>query len=262
MGLLLHVEWIELSGQKKILDIMPVIASPGLSEAVEDRKKLAKEIEEKTGGMFKLEMTNIEKGTASIEGAYDEELNAPAILKKVKEAEEKGYSAVVIDCFGDPALDAARELVGIPVIGANEAACHLAAQMAPRFSIISILPEIDHLVRGLLAKRGLLQYLASMPTIGIPVLDLEKDREKTALATARAIEKAFKEDGAYAVVFSCTGMSSLVEMVQKQLDKKGVKVPIIEPLRAAVYSAIMFLLMGTSHSKAAYMPPRAKPTRL
>jgi len=251
-----------LSGQKKILDIMPVISSAGLSEAAEDRKKLAEEIEEKTGGAFKLEMTNIEKGTASIEDAYDEALNAPAILKKVKEAEEKGFSAVVIDCFGDPALDAARELVSIPVAGANEAALHLAAQIAPRFSIINILPEVEPLVRGLVVKRGLLQYLASMVPIGIPVLDLEKDYQKSALAITRAIEKAFKEDGAYAVVLGCTGMSSLLEIVRKQLDKKGLKVPIVEPLRAAVYSAIMFSLIGLSHSKAAYMPPRAKPTKL
>lgn len=251
-----------MSGQKRILDIMPVIASPSLSEAVEDRKKLAKEIEEKTGGMFKLETTNIEKGTASIEGAYDEELNAPAILKKVKEAEEKGYSAVVIDCFGDPALDAARELVSIPVVGANEASCHLAAQIAPRFSIINILPELEPLVRGLMAKRGLLHYLASIVTIGIPVLDLEKNLEKSASSIGRAVEKAFKEDGAYAAVLGCTGMSSLLGVVKKQLDKKGVRIPIVEPLRAAVYSAIMFSLMGISHSKLAYMPPRPKPTRL
>ena len=251
-----------MSGPKRILDIMPVIATAGSREAAEDRRKLAEEIEKKTGGIFKLEMTNIEKGTASIEDAYDEALNAPAILKKVKEAEEKGFSAVVIDCFGDPALDAARELVRIPVVGANEAACHLAAQIAPKFSIINILPEIEPLVRGLLAKRGFLQYLASMIPIGIPVLDLEKDCEKSASVIARAIEKAFKEDGAYAVILGCTGMSSLLEIVKKQLDRKGVKIPIVEPLRVAVYSAIMFSLIGMSHSKVAYMPPRPKPTKL
>jgi len=251
-----------LSSPKKILDIMPVIATADQSEAAEDRKRLAEEVEEKTRGMFRLEMANIEKGTVSIEDAYDEALNAPAILKKVKEAEEKGYSAVVIDCFGDPALDAAKELVSIPVVGANEAACHLAAQIAPKFSIINILPEVEPLVRGLLIKRGFLQYLASIVTIGIPVLDLEKDREKSASAVVRSIEKAFKEDGAYAAVLGCTGMSSLLEIVKKQLDKKGVNIPIVEPLRAAVYSAIVFSLIGISHSKAAYMPPRPKPTKL
>jgi Asp/Glu/hydantoin racemase len=74
---------------------MPVIATPGSSEAAEDRNKLAQEICEKTGGMFRLEMTSINKGTASIENAYDETLNAPAILKSVKDAGEKGFSAVV-----------------------------------------------------------------------------------------------------------------------------------------------------------------------
>ena len=38
--------------------------------------------------------------------------------QKVKWAEEKKYDAVIIDCFIDVALDAARELVNIPVVGA------------------------------------------------------------------------------------------------------------------------------------------------
>lgn len=239
-----------------------MIAISGLSNAVEDRKRLAKEVEENTGGKFSLEMTNIDKGTSSIEDAYDEALNAPAILRSVKEAEEKGFSAVVIDCFCDPALDAARDLVSIPVVGANEASCHLAAQIAPRFSIINTLPEVEPLIRRALAKRGLLQYVASMISIGISALELEKNRERSASAIARATEKAFREDRAYAVILGCGNMSSLLTLVRKQLVEKGIDIPIVEPLRAAVYSAIMFSLIGTSHSKSAYVPPRPKPSKL
>jgi len=246
----------------RILVVLPVVYTEGLKGALEDRRRLAKEIDQRTGGLVKLDMASLDKGTASIEDAYDEAINTPYILEKVKKAEDEGYNAVVIDCFGDPGLDAARELVNIPVVGANEASCHLAAQLAPKFSIINILPETEHLVRGLAVKYGLLQPLASVITINIPVLALEKDPEKTVATIAQAAEKAVKEDGAYAIVLGCTGMSSLIEGVKSQLEAKGIKIPVIEPLRAAIYTAIAWTLMGASHSKEAYRPPRPKLRKL
>jgi len=246
----------------RILVILPIVYTEGLKGALEDRRKLAEEIDQRTGGLVKLDAASLDKGTASIEDAYDEAINTPYILEKVKKAEEEGYNAVVIDCFGDPGLDAARELVNIPVLGANEASCHLAAQLAPKFSIINILPETEHLIRSLVTKYGLLQSLASMITINIPVLALEKDPEKTVAAITQAAEKAVKEDGAYAIVLGCTGMSSLIEGVKSQLETKGIKIPVIEPLRAAIYTAIAWSLMGASHSKEAYRPPRPKLRKL
>jgi len=246
----------------RILVILPIVYTEGLKGALEDRRKLAKEIDQRTGGLVKLDAVSLDKGTASIEDAYDEAINTPYILEKVKKAEEEGYNAVVIDCFGDPGLDAARELVNIPVVGANEASCHLAAQLAPRFSIMNILPETEHLVRGLATKYGFLQHLASMITVNIPVLALEEDPEKTVATIAQAAEKAVKEDRAYAIVLGCTGMSSLIKGVKSQLEAKGIKIPVIEPLRAAIYTAIAWSLMGASHSKEAYRPPRPKLRKL
>jgi len=251
-----------MDGEKRIMSVLPIVYTEGVKGALEDRKKLAEEIEQRTGGRVKLDFTTIEKGTASIEGSYDEALNAPHILEKVKKAEQEGYDAVVLDCFGDPGLDAARELVDIPVLGANESSCHLAAQLAPTFSIINVLPETEYLVRGLLVKHGLLQHLASIITVNIPVLELEEDPEKSISTIARAAERAVREDGASAVVLGCTGMSSLVEGVRSKLEAKGIKIPVIEPLRGAVYTAVSWVLMGVSHSKAAYRPPRAKPIKL
>jgi len=246
----------------KILDLLPIVYTEGLKSGMEDRKKLAAEISQKTGGLVELEAVSLEKGTASIEGFYDEALDIPHILETVKKAEQEGYDAVVIDCFGDPGLEAARELVNIPVLGANESSCHLAAQIADRFSVINILPETEHLIRSLIVKYGLLQHLASIVTVDIPVLELEKDPEKSVEKIAQAAEKATREDGASAIVLGCTGMSSLVESVKAKLKAKGIDVPVIEPLRGAIYNAIAWVLMGVSQSKRAYMPPRSKMIKL
>lgn len=242
----------------KLVDLIPIIYTEGIKVAIEDRKNLAMRLRKETNGLIEMDVITLDKGTASIESSYDEHINAPYIIQKVKWAEKNKYDAVVIDCFGDPALDPARELVKIPVVGANHSACFLAAQIAQRFSIINILPETEPLIRMLLIKYGLLQHLASIETINVPVLELEKEPEKTLEKIVNACEKAFKEHSAYAIVLGCTGMSTLAEEAEKILRKKGINVPIIEPLRAAIYTAISWVLMGISHSKEAYRHPRPK----
>ena len=242
----------------KIVDLVPIMYTEGIKLAIEDRKNLAKRLEEETDGLVKMDVITLDKGTASIESAYDEFVNAPYIIQKVKWAEDNGYNAVVIDCFGDPALDAAREVAKIPVVGANHSACFLASQIAGRFSIINILPETEPLIRYLLAKYGLLQHLASIETIHVPVLELEKEPEKTVEKIVNASKKAYREHSAYAIVLGCTGMSALAEEAQKKLLEEKIEIPVIEPLRAAIYTAISWVLMGISHSKEAYRIPRPK----
>lgn len=247
---------------KRILDILPVIYTEDLKDAMEDRKKLAEEVSQRTGGLLKLDFVSLEKGTASIEGFYDDALNVPQILEQAKKAEETGYDAVVIDCFADVGLDASRELVKIPVLGANESGCHLAAQIAPKFSIINVVPESQNVIRSAVVRNGTIQNLASIVTVNIPVLALEKDPQKSVMVIAQASEKAVKQHGAYAIVLGCTGMSSLVKGVREQLKAKGINASVIEPLRAAVYNAVMWVLMDVSHSKEAYRPPRPKLRKL
>jgi len=242
----------------KILNIIPIIYSDDLKAAFKDREKLANDIWEETNGLVKLETVALEKGTASIESSYDEYVNAPYILQKVKWAEENNYNAVTIDCFGDPALDAAREIVRIPVIGANHSSIFLAAQLAHRFTVINILRETEPLIRSLIAKYGLTQHLASVETIEVPVLDLEKDPLKLVDKIVEAGKKAYNTSSAYALVLGCTGMSFIAEKAQERLFAEEIEIPVIEPLRAAIYTAMSWVLLKKSHSKAAYMPPRPK----
>jgi len=144
------------------------------------------------------------------------------------------------------------------VIGVAQSAAHLAAQLAPRFSIINTVREFAYIDRDLMVKYGLSQHLASVITIDTPVLSLEVRRGRTITALVGAVQKAVREDGAQAVVLGCTGMPSLVAATRKRLAAKGLDVPIVEPLRAAVYTAVAWALGGITHSKEAFMPPRAK----
>jgi len=242
---------------KKILDIIPVPLTPQLENSTKDAYKIAKELSDKTNNSFGMDIISINKGSTSIEDAYDEAINSPYILEKIKDI-GSNYDAIVIDCFGDPGLDAAREITKVPVIGVNEASTHIASQISSKFSIINILPETENLILKILTKNGLLQSLASIVTINIPVLSLEKEVDKTVESIIKGIEKAVKEDKAQAIVLGCTGMSFLLESVKEKLTQKGIEVPIIEPLRAGVYTAVSWILLDIAQSKLTYRPPRDK----
>ena len=58
-----------------------------------------------------LSHVEIEHGPASIESHYDEMLATPATVARIVEAERDGMDAVIINCMGDPGMQAGREAV-------------------------------------------------------------------------------------------------------------------------------------------------------
>ncbi|MGC8981988.1 MAG: aspartate/glutamate racemase family protein [Minisyncoccia bacterium] len=239
---------------KKILDLLPIPKIENLESTLKDRKDLSQKISALTNFSFQLDIELIKKGSVSIEGAYDEVINSPYIIETIKEI-GNNYDAIIIDCFLDPSLEAAREITKVPVIGENEASTHLASQISSKFSIINVIPETENLIYKILKKNGLSDNLASIITINIPVLSLEKNMDRTIENIVKSIEKAVYEDKAQSIIFGCTGMSSLLEKVKEKLK---IEIPIVDPLRAGIYTAISWILLGITQSPIAYMPPRKK----
>ena len=64
---------------------------------------------------------HVPEGPASIESMYEEYLSIPATARRAVELEQEGWEALILGCYGDPGLDALRELVSIPVVGPGEA---------------------------------------------------------------------------------------------------------------------------------------------
>jgi allantoin racemase len=173
-------------------------------------------------------------------------------------AEKEGVDAVIIDCMADPGLDAAREMVTIPVVGPAETAMHVASMLGHRFSVITILDQVAPMFDRHAAKMGLAERLASVRAVNIPVLELD-DSERVVKALIQQSVKAVREDGAHVIVFGCTGMIGLAGEVQKGLVEQGiVDVPIIDPGILAVKVAEALADLGLSHSKRTYPTPPEK----
>jgi len=206
------------------------------------------------------EISNVflDSGPASVESAYDEAVAVPDTVAKVRQAEREGIDAVIINCMGDPGLDAAREVVSIPVIGPCEASMHVAAMLGHKFSVLGVLdrviPQFEHQAQ----KYGVKDKLASVRSIDLPVLELEKGREQF---VARAVGKAvgaIEEDGAHVIVLGCTGLAGLAQQIENALRERGYDVPVIDPASTALKIAETLVDLKLAHSKRTYPYPPEK----
>ena len=181
----------------RILNIVPDIYTEGIAVSVKDRQALAAALKEETGGLVELESRIVEGGSESIECFYDSALAAPYILKLVQQGEKDGFDAIVLDCFLDPALSECRELVRIPVMGACQSSCSLAARMAGRFSVIGILDNADRCIRENIRCYCFERQLASIPVIHMPVVELHNSEEALVDKAAAAANQAVRQGGGW-----------------------------------------------------------------
>lgn len=205
-----------------------------------------------------ISVVGLDRGPASLESDYEDALAVPDLLNKVQAAEREGVDAVIIDCMADPGLGPARELVVIPVVGAAQASMHLAAILAHRFSVVTILERDTPLIERLAHLYGLQDKLISTRPINVPVLELDKDRDRLLESLTDQSAKAVLEDGAHAIVFGCTGMIGLARSVQEGLAHRGCEVPVIDPSLAALKWAETLVDTGLTHSKRTYPYPPEK----
>lgn len=167
-------------------------------------------------------------GPASIEGHLEDELAAVATLEAI--AERAGeYDGVIIACYGDPGLYAARELSPVPVVGIAEASMLMACMVAHRFSVVTVLPRIRPMVEDVVARYGLAGRCASVRATSLAVLDIERDPDAAEREIAAEASRAIAEDGAEAICLGCAGMGPLDRRVQETLG-----VPVIDGVAAAV----------------------------
>jgi len=194
-----------------------------------------------------IEVVNIEKGPESIESTFESAMAEPYAMEKIREAEAQGFDGVAISCMCDCGLQGGRELVKIPVTSACESSILLASALGTRFSMITISGGIAGLLHRLVTQSGLESRLASIRTVNIHVVDLNKDATKTKEALLKEAREALEKDGAHVIVLACTGMTGMAHYLQQQL-----KIPVIDPLGASIKMAETMVDLKLAQSRVTY----------
>ncbi len=184
-------------------------------------------------------------GVDSIECYVDEYLAIPGVLKEIiKGDKEEHADAFIISCFGDPGLQAAREVTDKPVLGIAESAIAAAKMIAPYFSIVSVLDRSRKVTEDVVNNYGAAQFCRSIRSTGLSVLEFGNDPVKGKNALAEQSRKAIKEDGAECILLGCAGFVDFVEQLKKELG-----VPVLDGVMPAVKFAEALVQMGLKTSK-------------
>lgn len=194
-------------------------------------------------------------GPASIESHYDEALAVPGVLAEIAAGERDGCDGYLIACFGDPGLDAARELARGPVLGIAEAAMHTASVLGRGFSVVTTLGRTTGRAEDLARHYGFDRHCRGVHACEIPVLDLDADPENAVAAITEAGRAALDADGSDALVLGCAGMSGLAGRLSAALD-----VPVVDGVTAGLLAVQSLVAMGLrTGDRGEFAAPPEKP---
>ena len=89
-----------------------------------------------------------------------------------------GMDAVIVAAFGDPGLEAARELLPIPVVGMAEAAMLTACMLGRRFAVVTFAPSLCAWFHDSIDHVGLRQRCSGVHCLDEPFADIASVAEE------------------------------------------------------------------------------------
>ena len=201
-----------------------------------------------------IRVQSVPSGYPSIESERDAVTVAPHLLHGMQKAEAEGASAGIVGCFSDPALDAIRETVRMPVVGPGQSAIALAMQLGESYSILSPLDSGAKRALPRLRGQGLTERLASIRGVGVSVVDLIRGDNT---AWDRIIEAGRRciDDGADVLVMGCMSMAFMG--VDRELSDR-LSMPVVNPVLAALKTTETLVDLALSHSRTAWPSPPDK----
>lgn len=188
-------------------------------------------------------------GPVSIEGYYDEAMAIPGMLKAIQSAED--FDAVVIACFDDTGLDAARCITDKPVLGIGEAAYRVASMLSNKFSVVTTLSRSVPALEHNLLRYGLERQCIKVRASDIPVLSLEAEELDAVSQISQHISLAVEQDKAEAIVLGCAGMVDLADALSAQFG-----IPVLDGVTCAVSICEGLIKLGVKTTRqGGYSPP-------
>jgi allantoin racemase len=223
----------------RIRDIVPVRSPKVIAGMKAQRQKWARPD-------VGIEVVPIERGPFSMEFAIEEVLAGPYVLQAVRQAENDGVDAVVLDCMVDPVLRAARETVKIPVLAPGQSGLTVASLLGARIAVIGM-KNGQQVLEEHIRAYGFSHRVCSMHVVDAPPADLIESQPYCLDIINREIDAAIAQHRAEVILFGCTAMSGYIDDLKAKYG-----LPIVEPMACAINMAITLVNMGLSHSKFCY----------
>lgn len=153
-----------------------------------------------------------------------EDAQARAVVKAVLDANNADFDAVVIACHYDPALEQARAVSHIPVVGPLQLTSSLTQQFGPKFAVITDVVEAESVIHGLIDGYGHGEACTGVTAIGWDGDAILKDTRGAAEAVDRIVATIAESGEAQSIVIGCTIVSAAYETHRDSLPDHGVVV--------------------------------------
>jgi len=187
---------------------------------------------------------NLYEGPQSIEYEYDRDIATPYVIEEVIKANKEGFNAIIINCFDDPGVEAAREISNVLVLGIGETSIIVSLTLGYRIAIISIGKHSNSVYYKKAITLGIKDRIAYVSGIDINILDIRKNVDKVKQMLLNEIEKAISDYGAEVIVLGCSGLIGLAEELSRI-----VCVPIIDPTLITIKIAEALIKLSIKHNK-------------
>jgi allantoin racemase len=238
-----------LRQKDKEVDMRIMLIAPGSygPKEIEIRQEYAESL---CSPGTRVTLVNIE-GPGSPTDAVTVALMAPGVLKRVEQAEKEGYNVVVVGCFADPGLEAAKTAAKIPVVGQGESTFHVACLLADRFGLITLTQEFVPMFWRRAKVYGVADRITSIKPVDIPVIEFSQRRDEL---EARFIELAKQHiiEGAHLIVVACGAMFPALGVGSAKRLSEKLGITLVDCTATALRMAEVLVNLGIAQSPVAF----------
>ncbi len=164
--------------------------------------------------------------------------NTVGMLDGLAKAGENGCDVAIILCGNDPALQQARDMLSIPVVGITESAMHVACLLGRRFGVITLDNASVAMVERNLRAYGLEDRAVSHRPVrspgfyesGVDWFTDEKVLRGRVIPEFEKVARGLIDDGAEVIVTACGSYAAFSACGYSLIG--GTKVPVVEAVAA------------------------------
>jgi allantoin racemase len=137
---------------------------------------------------------------------------AGGVLNKIMQADAQGYDAVAIGCFLDPAMQEAREVVSIPVLGLGETSMLVACMQGHKFSGVAFHAKQSQYYDRKAFEYGLASRHIPFGSLGIDFNQVQSAFANPAQMTDIFIAEARRlaSQGAEVILAACATVNAII----------------------------------------------------
>lgn len=229
-----------------------LIINPDSGMSGEEMQDRCRRLKKYVSSDTELHMVCLTKSNIELDSRMEAALAAPEIISMAVEGQNQGFDGIVLYCFSDPALEACREAVDIPVIGGGQAACLTVPVLGYRAGLLLAGQSRRAEKEAFIRQSGLnADYVCACCGIDMTDLNPWRDREIVKNRLLEAGEKMIREQAVQVLVLGCLSFLGLGESLGPLL-----KIPVIDSAAAAVSMAESIVRQQISTSKRSYPRPK------